>query len=112
MTAPIQSTAMNRQAAPSILLSVSIVCFFAVALYRRDLDAARPANGGDARPSASRREPTKPPRVGRAAPDRAALSAGGRSAAMPRPAPTAVGPTAPPVPIPANGMSRAVATDG
>lgn len=29
---------MNRQAFPSIILSVSIVCFFAVALYRRDGD--------------------------------------------------------------------------
>ncbi len=27
---------MNRQAVPSILLSVAIVCFFAVALYQRD----------------------------------------------------------------------------
>jgi hypothetical protein len=27
---------MNRQAVPSIFLSVSIVCFFAVALYQRD----------------------------------------------------------------------------
>ncbi len=29
---------MTRQAFPSILLSVAIVCFFAVALYRRDPD--------------------------------------------------------------------------
>jgi nucleoid-associated protein YgaU len=111
---------MNRQAVPSVLLSVSIVCFFAVALYQRDFDSGRSANGGGSRPSASRREPTQSARVGIAAADRAGVPAGGRSAAMARPAPilrpapapsAAVDPTAPPVPIPPSGTSRAVATD-
>jgi hypothetical protein len=41
MIAPARSTIMNRQAVPSIFLSVAIVCFFAVALYQRDVDPRR-----------------------------------------------------------------------
>jgi hypothetical protein len=36
---------MNRQAVPSILLSVAIVCFFAVVLYERDPPPRRPETG-------------------------------------------------------------------
>jgi hypothetical protein len=39
---PRANTAMNRQAAPSIVLSVLIVCFFAVALFQRDPPRAAP----------------------------------------------------------------------
>ncbi len=39
---PRANTAMNRQAGPSIVLSVLIVCFFAVALFQRDPPRASP----------------------------------------------------------------------
>ena len=41
--------AMSRQAGPSIVLSVLIVCFFAVALFQRDLPRARAPDAGDRR---------------------------------------------------------------
>lgn len=61
MMAPDHSITMERQAFPSILLSLMIVCFFAVALYPREgqprkpgrvpsLDGTRPVAGGPARP--------------------------------------------------------------
>jgi hypothetical protein len=40
-----RSTAMERQAAPSIILSILIVCFFAVALHPRDTPGRRAAVG-------------------------------------------------------------------
>jgi hypothetical protein len=50
MIAPVHSINMNRQAVPSILLSVSIVGFFAIALYQRDVDPQRsPELGGAAK---------------------------------------------------------------
>jgi len=41
---------MNRQIIPSMILSVSIVCFFSIVLYERDKPAAlaRPTGGGSA----------------------------------------------------------------
>ena len=39
---PRANTAMNRQVGPSIVLSVLIVCFFAVALFQRDPPRASP----------------------------------------------------------------------
>jgi hypothetical protein len=40
---------MNRQPVPSILVSVAIVCFFAVTLYQRDGESRRsPKPGGEA----------------------------------------------------------------
>ncbi len=46
---------MNRQAVPSIVLSVAIVCFFAVALYQRD-----PKPPSTVIPRASPRAPASP----------------------------------------------------
>jgi nucleoid-associated protein YgaU len=42
---------MNRQAVPSILVSVSIVCFFAVALYPREPKPRGPGRPDVARPA-------------------------------------------------------------
>lgn len=43
MTASAESMAMNRQALPSIILSVATVCFFAVAFYHREAEPRRGA---------------------------------------------------------------------
>ena len=47
--------AMSRQAGPSIVLSVLIVCFFAVALFQRDLPTRRSAQARSRRRRRSRR---------------------------------------------------------
>jgi hypothetical protein len=54
---------MSRQAGPSIVLSVLIICFFAVALFQRDLPRAR-AKGGrsQAREPVARTSPPPPVR--------------------------------------------------
>jgi hypothetical protein len=52
MIAPDHSTTMQRQAVPSIILSVTIVCFFAVALYPRDSKSRKLAKQDGAKGSA------------------------------------------------------------
>ncbi len=71
---------MNRQVGPSIVLSVLIVCFFAVALYQRD--PPRPSRGR-ARPTAAdaiARSGSAPPRG-----PRRSSSAQSESAERPQP---------------------------
>jgi hypothetical protein len=95
---------MNRQALPSIVLSVSIVCFFAVALYQRDPD---PRSG------AGRTTPAKPEAgVG---PTARAGGAGPGNASRSSPTPTARSPADPgalTVRTDAPGAARGIATVG
>jgi hypothetical protein len=72
---------MSRQAGPSIVLSVLIVCFFAVALFQRDLPRSR-AKGGrsQARESVAR---TSPPAPGRTQSGQARDEARNSQAAVP-----------------------------
>jgi hypothetical protein len=59
---------MSRQAGPSIVLSVLIVCFFAVALFQRDVPrshTSRPRSA--ARDSVARTPPARSPYLSRAA---------------------------------------------
>lgn len=76
---------MDRQAFPSIILSVSIVCFFAVALYERDKVPRAAAKGESAKKSAPARDrvarsPTPPAPGLRAATDRSKPTSQGREA--------------------------------
>ncbi len=85
-----QRANMNRQAVPSILLSVVIVCFFAVVLYEREPRARRSREGegqDQSTPSPSRSQtPTAAPV------DTAATTAVARPDAKPR---AGAGPDAP-----------------
>jgi nucleoid-associated protein YgaU len=59
--------AMSRQAVPSIVLSVLIVCFFGVALFQRDLPRSHAGRGRTAaRDSVGRTSPGRLPALGRA----------------------------------------------
>ncbi len=109
MMAPADSTPMNRQAVPSIVLSVSIVCFFAVALYRRDPGTGRSARTGVTRPSVKHREATTSAWAGTAAANRAAGPVGARTGAIPELGAAASGrPSAATASIPPNERVRAV----
>jgi hypothetical protein len=113
MIAPAQSTSMNRQAVPSIFLSVSIVCFFAVALYQRDPESGRSAKVSDSRHSARRRGTTSPARAGVATADPGTVPAQERTATHPTPtAPTTSRLAATTAPIRPNERGRATRTDG
>ena len=58
---------MSRQAGPSIVLSVLIVCFFAVALFQRDLPRSRASRARrPVRDSVGRTSHARPPALGRA----------------------------------------------
>ena len=58
---------MSRQAGPSIVLSVLIVCFFAVALFQRDLPRSHASRARSAaRDSVGRISPGRLPALGRA----------------------------------------------
>jgi hypothetical protein len=89
-------THMNRNPVPSIVLSVSIVCFFAVALYRHDPVRAESPRRSDAGPSVKPREPIKSSPAGIAAVDRDSRPVAGHGRNMVGPAlPSAAGPAAP-----------------
>lgn len=90
---------MNRQAVPSILLSIATVCFFAVILYHRDPQGRRTVAGervtsGDTPPIEESTPGPKP--------------AGGPSLA-PNPPATAVTPHTPVTAGPASGSRPRVA---
>lgn len=82
---------MNRQAVPSIFLSIATVCFFAVILYQRDPQGRRTAAGDRATSGATRpaEEATAVPRPADGpalAPNRPATAVMPRTAATEGPA--------------------------
>jgi hypothetical protein len=81
---------MNRQAVPSILLSVAIVCFFAIVLYERDPHPRQAQNGGS--PDQATPSTGRSPTPTAATVDAPAPTAVARSDAKPR---VGAGPDAP-----------------
>jgi len=121
--------AMTRQVVPSIVLSVLIVCFFAVALFqpdpprpgqggRRSLAGGGTARPGSASPAAERSSgartkaaPAQPPNPARGAIHRAARASGVGASGSPATSPGAV--AGRPSPPPASyGATTTAATNG
>ncbi len=95
MIAQAWSNPMNRNAVASIFLSVSIVCFFAVALYRHDPVRGQSPKRREAGPPPKGREPIKSSGEGIAAVDRDSIPVAGRAGtAVGHPPASTVGPAA------------------